>query len=150
LDLLLIYAKKPSKKPKEWKPLNKTATYKWLNRLGFYATEEKKGVYVDSHKRADVIEYQQNDFLLKLALLQALSTNYKEDANSVLQLIPPILSLGEKEHVIYYYNKSCFYAKEYFKRIWLDENQQKMPFKSKEGLIYYSDFISLKERLVIS
>jgi hypothetical protein len=76
--------KKPSKKPKEWKPLSKTATYKWLNCLGFYVTKEKKGVYVDSHKRANVIKYQQNDFLPKLALLQALSTNYEKDANSVL------------------------------------------------------------------
>jgi hypothetical protein len=75
--------------------------------------------------------------------------NYKEDANSVLQLIPPILPLGKKEHVIYYYDKSCFHAKEYSKRIWLDENQQKMLFKSKGGLIHCSDFISLKERLVI-
>jgi hypothetical protein len=61
--------KKPGKKPKEWKPLGKTATYKWLNRLRFYATKEKKGVYVDGHERADVIEYRQNDFLPKLALL---------------------------------------------------------------------------------
>ena len=60
---------KPSKKPKDWKPLGKTATYKWLNRLGFYVTKEKKDVYVDGHKRADVIKYQQNDFLSKLALL---------------------------------------------------------------------------------
>jgi hypothetical protein len=76
--------KKPGKKPKKWKPLNKTATYKWLNRLRFYATKEKKGVYVNGHKRANVIKYQQNDFFLKLALLQALFINYKEDANNVL------------------------------------------------------------------
>jgi hypothetical protein len=73
-----------SKKPKEWKPLSKTATYKWLNRLGFYATKEKKGVYIDSYKRANVIEYRQNEFLPKIALLQSFSTNYEEDANGVL------------------------------------------------------------------
>jgi hypothetical protein len=140
---------KPGKKPKEWKPLGKTATYKWLNRLGFYATEEKKGVYIDGHERADVIEYRQNEFLPKIALLQSFSTNYKEDANSVLQPIPPILPSGEKEHVLYFHDESCFHAKEYFKRIWLDENQQKMPSKSKGGLIHCSDFISLKGRLVI-
>jgi hypothetical protein len=80
----------------------------------------------------------------------AFSTNYKENASGVLQPILPILSFKEKEHVIYYYNKSCFHAKEYFKRIWLDKNQQKMPLKSKGWLIYCSDFISLKGRLVIS
>ena len=120
-----------------------------VKRLGFYVTKEKKGVYVDGHKRADIIEYRQNDFLPKLALLQALFTNYEEDANGVLQLIPPILPLREKEHVIYYHDKSCFHAKDYSTRIWLDKNQQKMPSKSKGGLIYCSDFISLKKRLII-
>jgi hypothetical protein len=48
---------KPSKKPKDWKPLGKTATYKWLNRLGFYVTKEKKGVYINSYKRENVIDY---------------------------------------------------------------------------------------------
>ena len=57
------------KKPKEWKPLGKTATYKWLNRLGFYVTKEKKGVYINGHERADIIEYRQNKFLFKIALL---------------------------------------------------------------------------------
>jgi hypothetical protein len=141
--------KKTGKKPKEWKPLGKTATYKWLNRLGFYATEEKKGVYVDGHERADVIDYRQTEFLPQIEKLQALSINYEKDANGVLQPITPDLPLGEKEHVIYYYDESCFHAKEYSKRIWLDENQQKMPSKSKGGLIHVSDFISLKGRLTI-
>jgi hypothetical protein len=48
---------KPSKKPKDWKPLSKTVTYKWLNRLGFHVTKEKKGVYINSYKREDVIDY---------------------------------------------------------------------------------------------
>ncbi|PVH67303.1 hypothetical protein DL98DRAFT_603364, partial [Cadophora sp. DSE1049] len=127
----------------------KKTTYKWLNRLGFYATEEKKGVYIDGHERADVIEYRQIEFLPQIAQYQALSTNYEEDANGVLQPITPDLPLGEKEHVIYYHDESCFHAKEYSKRIWLDENQQKMPLKSKGGLIHCSDFISLEGRLVI-
>jgi hypothetical protein len=84
-----------------------------------------------------------------MAYYQSLITNYEEDANKVLQPIPPTLLSGKKEHVIYYYDKSCFYAKDYLTQIWLDENQQKMPSKSKEGLIYCSDFISLKERLII-
>jgi hypothetical protein len=78
-----------------------------------------------------------------------LTTNYKEDANKVLQPISSTLLPGEKEHVIYYYNKSCFYAKDYLTRIWLNKNQQKMPSKSKEGLIHCSDFISLEGRLII-
>jgi hypothetical protein len=52
--------------------------------------------------------------------------------------------------VLYYYDESCFYAKDYSTRIWLDENQQKMPSKSKGGLIHCSDFISLEGRLSIS
>jgi hypothetical protein len=69
LGSIISTRKNLGKKPKEWKPLGKTAIYKWLNRLGFYATEEKKGVYIDGHERADVIEYRQNEFLPKIALL---------------------------------------------------------------------------------
>ncbi|PVH69714.1 hypothetical protein DL98DRAFT_379349, partial [Cadophora sp. DSE1049] len=126
-----------------------TATYKWLNRLGFHATTEKKGVYVDGHEREDVIEYRQKEFLPQMAYFQSLTTNYEEDANKVLQPITPILSPGEKEHVLYYHDESCFHAKDYSTRIWLDENQQKMPSKSKGGLIHCSDFISLEGRLSI-
>jgi hypothetical protein len=139
----------PGKKQKEWKSLSRTATYKWLNRLGFYATKEKKGVYVDGYKREDVIEYRQKEFLPQMALYQSLTTNYEEDANKVLQPILPTLPPGEKEHVIYYHDESCFHAKDYSTRIWLDENQQKMPSKSKGGLIHCSDFISLEGRLTI-
>jgi hypothetical protein len=149
LRLTINTHKNLGKKPKEWKPLGKTAIYKWLNQLGFYITKEKKGVYIDGHERANIIEYRQNKFLFKIALLQSFFTNYKEDVNGVLQPIPPILPSGEKEHVLYFHDKSCFYAKEYSKRIWLDENQQKMPLKSKGGLIHCSDFISLKGRLII-
>jgi hypothetical protein len=69
---------------KPWKALGKTVTYKWLNRLGFYVTKEKKEVYVNGHKRADVIDYRQNEFLPKIALYQSLITNYEEDKNKVL------------------------------------------------------------------
>jgi hypothetical protein len=58
---------KPSKKPKDWKPLSKTATYKWLNRLRFHVTKEKKGVYINSHKRENVIDYCQKEFLPQIA-----------------------------------------------------------------------------------
>jgi hypothetical protein len=53
---------------KPWKALSKTVTYKWLNRLSFYTTKEKKKVYVNSYKRANVIDYRQNEFLPKIAL----------------------------------------------------------------------------------
>jgi hypothetical protein len=75
---------KPSKKPKDWKPLDKTVTYKWLNRLRFYTTKEKKRVYINGHKRENVINYRQKEFLSQIAYYQSLTTNYKKDANKVL------------------------------------------------------------------
>ena len=84
-----------------------------------------------------------------MAYYQSLSTNYEEDVNKVLQPIITDLPSEEKEHVLYYHDESCFHAKEHSKRIWLDENQQKMPSKNKGGLIHVSDFISLEGRLAI-
>ena len=51
--------------------------------------------------------------------------NYEEEVPSsgIWTIIPPILPPGEKEHVIYYYNESTFYAKEYSRRIYLNKGQ---------------------------
>jgi hypothetical protein len=50
-------------------------------------------------------------------------------------------------HVIYFYNKSCFYGFDYKKSLWLADNQQKMPGKSKGRLIHDSEFMGPKGRI---
>ncbi|CZT07045.1 uncharacterized protein RAG0_12651 [Rhynchosporium agropyri] len=100
------------------------------------------------HERADVIEYRQKKFLPEIARIQALCTQYEEDASGVLQAILPILPIGEKEHVLAFHDESTFHGKEFSKRIWLDENQQKLPSKGAGALIHVSEFITHEGRLI--
>jgi hypothetical protein len=58
-----------------------------------------------------------------------------------------LLPKGVQLHVMYFYNKSCFYGYDYKKSLWLDNSQQKMPRKSKGRLIHDLEFISPKGRI---
>ena len=97
-----------------------TTTYNWLLRLGFYKSEVKKGVYVDGHKREDVIAYKQEVFLPIIAKLDSYTRQYKEKDDGIWTIIELILPPRVQRHVIYCYDKSCFYGHDYKKTLWLD------------------------------
>jgi hypothetical protein len=50
-------------------------------------------------------------------------------------------------HVIYFHDKSYFHGFDYKKSLWLADNQQKMPGKSKGRLIHDSEFVGPKGRI---
>jgi hypothetical protein len=47
--------------------LSEHTAQRWLISLGWRWTRVKKGVYMDGHKRLDIVEYQNNVFLLLMA-----------------------------------------------------------------------------------
>jgi hypothetical protein len=104
---------------------------------------------VDRHKREDVIRYRQEVFLPKVKELLGYTIQYDKKSDGTWDPIYPLLPLGVKQHVFYFYNKSCFYRYNYKKSIWLDSitKQQKMPGKSKGKLVHCSDFIRPKGRI---
>ncbi len=102
------------------KPLALSTVYLWLLRLGFHATESKKGVYVDGYEREDVIKYRQQIFLLVMEKLLALIVQYEEREDGTWSTIQPVLPKGEKRHVMYFHDESCFHGHDYKKKIWLD------------------------------
>ena len=139
----------PRLKVNPTKPLGMKTAYRWLLRLGFSASAEQKGVYVDGHERPDVLEYRDTVFLPRIAALQAKTIQYHE-VDGILYVTPPVLSEGEKRHIIYFHDESCFHAFDFKKRIWLDSTQQKVPRKGGQGrLIHVSDFISTEGRIVL-
>jgi hypothetical protein len=64
-------------------PVAQDSIYRWLKRLGFTKKVEKKGVYINGHKRADVIAYRNNNFLLELAKVKQLSVRYTHESNGI-------------------------------------------------------------------
>ncbi|PMD55885.1 uncharacterized protein K444DRAFT_695185, partial [Hyaloscypha bicolor E] len=106
------------------KPIARSIAYLWLPRLGFYCHETKKGLYVDGYECPNVIEYCQEVFL---------------------PLMKELLSYIV--HVMYFHDESCFHGFDYKKSLWLADNQQKMPGKSKGRLIHDSEFIGPEGRI---
>ncbi|KAJ7811753.1 hypothetical protein B0H13DRAFT_2383716 [Mycena leptocephala] len=45
-----------------------TTAWRWLHKAGFQFIAHKKNVYFDGHDRPDVVAYQQNEFLAKMAI----------------------------------------------------------------------------------
>jgi hypothetical protein len=72
------------------------------------------------------------------------TVQYEEDKAGIWHMIQPLLPIGVQLYVIYFYDKSCFYGFDYKKSLWLADNQQKMPGKSKERLIHDSEFMGPK------
>jgi len=72
---------------------------------------------------------------------------YEEDEAGVWYTIPPLLLIGGQVHIMYFYDESCFYGFDYKKSLWLADNQQKMPGKSKGRLIHDSEFVGPKGRI---
>jgi hypothetical protein len=64
-----------------------------------------------------VIRYRQEVFLLKVKELLGYIIQYDEKSDGTWDLIYPLLLLGVKQHVFYFYNKSCFYRYNYKKSI---------------------------------
>jgi hypothetical protein len=50
-------------------------------------------------------------------------------------------------HIIYFHDESYFHSFDYKKSLWLANNQQKMPGKSKGRLIYDSEFVGPEGRI---
>jgi hypothetical protein len=50
---------------------------------------------------------------------------------------------------MYFHNKSYFHRFDYKKSLWLADNQQKMPGKSKGRLIHNSEFVGPKGRIKV-
>ena len=64
-------------------------------------------------------------------------------------VIPPSLAPGEKRHILYFHDESCFHGMEFKKAMWLHDTQQKVPRKGGQGrLIHVSDFIGPEGRIV--
>jgi hypothetical protein len=52
--------------------------------------------------------------------IQRFIATYKDE---MLDHIPPMLPLGEKEHVLVFQDKSIFYTNEYCWQLWLAQDQ---------------------------
>ncbi len=79
----------------------------WLIRLGWRQTVVRKGVYMDGHEHADVVEYQNNVFLLAIAQFEALVAKHE---GPELKKIMPEIQEGQRRIIIQYHDECCFHS----------------------------------------
>jgi hypothetical protein len=77
----------------------------------------KKGIYMDGHERGDVKEYQQNNFLSKMALFERRMAKW-EPHSLRLECTTPDLRPGKKRVIIIFQDESLFHVNKYRQSIW--------------------------------
>lgn len=101
-----------------------TTAQLWMSKMGYRWANIPKGQYVDGHEREDVVSYQQNKFLPKLAEFEANARIWTEDniESSNVATAPNI-----RHTVVWYHDESVFYANDRRIIAWVDENQTAVP-----------------------
>ncbi len=89
--------------------------------MGFNYNIVTKSVYLDGHKRADVVEYRDQVFLLQCAELSKQMVIFSEDGS---WKHPPDLSENEKPLVLVTNNESTFNSNDGTEQIWMENGKQ--------------------------
>ncbi|KXN90727.1 Isoleucine--tRNA ligase, cytoplasmic [Leucoagaricus sp. SymC.cos] len=111
-------------------PCEQTAT-RWMIKLGWWMSVVRKGVYMDGHEQADVVKYQQEIFLPKLAGLECQIACYVPNPETgKLERVEPDLAPGEKEIIPLWQDETCCQANEHASSAWLREDQQPLQWNT--------------------
>jgi hypothetical protein len=93
-----VWAAKPS--------ISLSTALRWLEILGYKYQTHNQDVYFDGHEREDVVNYRKV-FLEKMAEFEKFMAIYEGD---LMERKPPVLSEGEKEHILVTHDESIFYS----------------------------------------
>ena len=94
-------------------------------------------VYFDGHEREDVIEYRQ---IWAKRMMGYLELSQQYDPNDVSVEVPLVLPVGQKQHVLVTHDESTFYANDYQKQAWLENDESYCLPKSQGRSIMISEF----------
>ncbi|CDO78034.1 hypothetical protein BN946_scf184648.g6 [Trametes cinnabarina] len=102
---------------------------------------------MDGHEREDVVKYRNEEFLPRMAALEARMDRYE---GPDLKLIRPTLGPGEKKIIALFHDECCFHVNDYKRSAWLPPDTTILQKKGRGRLIHVSDFITeATGRLVI-
>jgi hypothetical protein len=88
-----------------------------------------KGQYVDGHEREDVVSYRQNVFLSGMKHVRNHTRNWDREHQS-----DQPLPLPHKRHiVVWFHDKSTFYANDQRKSGWVHSSETAVPYTKGEG-----------------
>ncbi|KIK21673.1 hypothetical protein PISMIDRAFT_12162 [Pisolithus microcarpus 441] len=122
----------------------------WLRKLGYWWKKEKCGQYSDGHERSDVVHYHQNIFLPEWRSIEHHLWNWKYDDPSH-EDIPSTMSPGSRYVVVWFHDKSTFYANDRHKVRWEHVDEDALPQPKGDGAsIMVAHFVSADYRFLQS
>ncbi|KAF9496014.1 hypothetical protein BDN71DRAFT_1362555, partial [Pleurotus eryngii] len=93
--------------------------------------------FVDGHEHVDVINYRQNIFLPAWESIQAQTQRWKDENIAEEEVeIPmnlPVYSPKERHIVVWFHDKSTFYANDHRCRRWVYESETAKPLPKGKG-----------------
>ncbi|KAF8674076.1 hypothetical protein RHS04_07383 [Rhizoctonia solani] len=115
---------------------------RWMTKYGGFRWRTKlKGQYIDGHERANVVEYCKKTYVTFMKAIERLTTIYNE--HGVPDPEQPILIFpGEKPIIVWFHDKSTFFANDRQIVWWVGPNEHPKPVKKGEGnTIMVADFV---------
>jgi hypothetical protein len=101
-----------------------------MKKLEYCWTKDPKGQFIDSHERDDVVAYRQETFLPAWAAIKEKTRDWschKRDGDY------PHPSLQEQKTVVWWHDKSTFYANDRRKTRWVHNSKTAVPYAKGEG-----------------
>ena len=117
-----------------------------MGQLGYCWAKEPKGQYQDGHERADVVEYRQKVFLPAWAKFKKQMCVWTDDDSEDPNSRPDV-----KNIVVWFHDKSTFYAHNRRGQCWVHEMESPKPQPKGEGAsLMVAHFVSVDYRFLQS
>jgi len=118
------------------KRIHLTTAQRWMKKLDYHWQRDPKGQFVDGHKREDIVNYCQRVFLPSWSNIKAKTRDWSQ----VNQPMPPP---GECHTVVWFHDKSTFYANDCRLSRWVHKDETAKPYaKGKGALQMDADLVS--------
>jgi hypothetical protein len=111
------------------KRIDVTTAQRWMKKLNYRWTLDPKGQYVDGHEREDIVAYRQHVFLPAWKRAQSRSRDLLQE--NAMDQPPP--EPQERWVVVWYHDKSTFYANDRCKLGWKHKDATAVPYAKGEG-----------------
>ncbi|PBK94771.1 hypothetical protein ARMGADRAFT_1045619 [Armillaria gallica] len=120
------------------KTISLATAQRWMKKMGYCWMQTPKGQYVDGHECENVLYYRNMVFLPKMALLQERTWKWITK-HMELEMLDSL----QCHMVLWFHNKSTFYAHDHHKLRWVHKKEKAVPLAKGEGVsLMVADFIS--------
>ncbi|CEL64028.1 hypothetical protein RSOLAG1IB_11012 [Rhizoctonia solani AG-1 IB] len=123
------------------KPPSIQTVQHWMHKLGYQWSLDPKGQYIDGHKRADIVHYQMHCYIPTWSRLEKQMCTYD---SKTMQESPPTLGPGKKPVMVWFHDKSTFYANDCCLTQWVNCAEGAKPYAKGDGpLVMVADFVGI-------